>query len=485
MLSVDEQLRLLLRGTRFPDEIEGGDAREWLEPIGPAESPEERIPGGQAGPGAGASDGERWGTAEPGGRRDEREAADSTRRTRGEDVAQVEETAPPGESRSLRAQMTLELRQRLSQGRPLRVYLGVDPTATSLHIGHFVSVQKLRLFQRLGHHVIFVIGDYTALIGDPTDRESERKRFTHEQIREMARDYTRQAFLILDESRTEVRYNSEWLAELRFNDLVELASIFPLKWVVSRRDFRARLERGDSLRLHEALYCLMQGYDAYALECDVQVGGYDQYLNMLAGRWIQSHFGRTPHIPWTTPLLMGSDGRKMSKSFGNAINLQDSPEDVFGKSMRIPDELLPSYIDLTTDLPAEEAEALQAKLGAPGVNPMDVKKEVAANLVRQYHGAEAARAAAEHFRSVIQEKSAPGEIEELRVPESARGGAATWPDLLLELQLAKSKGEVRRLISQGGFYVEQRPVTDPTATYEPKASTLIRIGKRRYYRLVL
>jgi tyrosyl-tRNA synthetase len=425
-VTIDEQLEILLRGTRFPDEAEGGQSGIETQLA-------------------------------------EREHAERS-------------------TQSLRAQMTRELRERLVTGKPLRVYLGADPTAPSLHIGHFVSVQKLRVFQELGHQVIFLIGDYTAVIGDPTGQSAERRRFTHEQVKELAADYQRQAFRILDPKKTEVRYNGEWLSKLSFLDVVELATIFPLKWVVSRHDFAERLQKGESLRLHETLYCLMQGYDAYALECDVQVGGYDQYLNMLAGRWIQEHFGKKPHVPWTYPLLMGTDGRKMSKSFGNAINLLDSPEDMYGKMMRVADEQLSSYIDLTTDFTPSEADALKSQISEPGVNPMEIKKRVARNLVRQYWGEEAAEAAETGFRQVVQDKAMPDELEELRVPASAEG--TSWVDLLAGWELVKSKGEARRLMQQGGFYVEQEAVTDPMATYEARPATIIRLGKRRWFRIL-
>lgn len=452
--SVDEQLEILLRGTFFPDETVGTDAvtAESLDALSAAPSDSE-APRATGTDGSAAEDGPR-------------SAADKD-----------------GPGTGLRAQMTRELRKRLGEGRPLRVYIGVDPTATSLHIGHLVPVQKLRVFQELGHHVIFLIGDYTGLIGDPTGQSSERKSFTHDELRAMAEDYAAQAFQLLDESRTEVRFNSEWLSKLQFPDLIELASIFPLKWVVSRHDFKARLDKGESLRLHETLYCLMQGYDAHALDCDVQVGGYDQYLNMLAGRWIQEHFGKKPHIPWTVPLLMGTDGRKMSKSFGNAINVRDTSEDMFGKSMRISDDLLTSYIDLTTNFTAQEADALQAELLQPGMNPMEIKKRVAFNITQQYHGSEAAERAAEQFQQVIQGKGMPDDVEIIPVPDLAKGGGMSWPDLLTELSLAKSKGEVRRLMSQGGFYVEGEAITDVNATFDPLPLTVIRLGKRRWYKL--
>jgi tyrosyl-tRNA synthetase len=453
-MNPDEQLDILLRGALFADEVEGAEGAP----------PGEEVQGNAA---AGAR------------------SLSDVQGISPTDLA----AASPVAARTLREQMTFELRERLREGRPLRVYLGVDPTSTSLHIGHLVPVQKLRVFQQLGHQVIFLIGDYTGLIGDPTGQKSERKRFTHEQLRSLAQDYQRQAFRILDPEKTEVRYNGEWLSRLSFADLVEIAAIFPLKWVVSRRDFQDRLARGESLRLHETLYCLMQGYDAYALDCDVQIGGYDQYLNMLAGRWIQEHFGKKPHIIWTFPLLMGTDGRKMSKSYGNSINVLDTAEDMYGKTMRISDALIPSYIDLATDLVPAEADALKDRLAAPGVNPMDVKKEVAANLVRQYFSAAEAVAAAERFRATIQDKEVPDDVPEIPIPEELRGRRIPWPDLLVALPvdgrpLVASKGEMRRLMAQGGFYVEQEQVRDAAAAYEPRAATLIRLGKRRYARLI-
>jgi len=397
----------------------------------------------------------------------------------------ADETAEWGEldsgERGLRAQMREELRAKLKLGRPLRVYLGVDPTGTDLHVGHFVPLQKLRKFQELGHQVIFLIGDYTATIGDPSGQASERHRFSHEEVLKLAEGYTEQAFRILNSRKTEVRYNGEWLAQLSFADLIELASIFPMKQIIGRRDFQQRMERGESLRFHEALYALMQGYDAYALKCDVQVGSYDQHFNMLAGRAIQEHFDDQPHAMITNPIIIGTDGRKMSKSYGNTINIGDDPVDMFGKTMRISDEHFAEYIELTSSLSPSKIDELLARLKA-GENPMEVKKELAWNLVSQYHGETAAAQAADQFRQVVQQKEAPDEVPEVEVPAELRG--ATWVDLLAGLRLTKSKGEARRLISQGGFYVEQEPVRDTDAVVEiPAEGLLVRLGKRRYYRL--
>jgi tyrosyl-tRNA synthetase len=427
MKSVAEQLEILMHGTLFADEVESADGKA-------------------------------------------------------EEESRSEVTLGGGEGRSLREQMTAELADRLKEGRPLRVYLGVDPTSTNLHLGHFVPVQKLRQFQSLGHQVIFLIGDYTATIGDPSGQATERRRLRHEDVLEMGRTYADQAFRLLDSQKTEVRRNGEWLAELKFARIAELASIFPLKWIISRRDFRDRLERGESLRLHETLYSLMQGYDAYALHCDVQVGGYDQHFNLLAGRSIQQYFGEKPHVMLTLPLLMGTDGRKMSKSYGNAIHINDAPEDIYGKAMRIADELIPNFLELATSFAPGEIAEMKARLARHGTNPMDEKKVLAAHLVQIYHGQDAALRAAQHFRQVVQEKAAPEEIMEVRVPDAMAAGTP-WVDLAVTCKLAGSKSEMRRLIQQGGFYIEQEAVHDAGATWDGRPETLIRLGKRRYFRV--
>ena len=403
---------------------------------------------------------------------------------RGTRFADEAEDGPPEapESGDLRRRMRSELLDKLRLGRPLRVYLGVDPTSTDLHVGHFVPLQKLRRFQDLGHQVIFLIGDYTATIGDPSEQTSERKRLTHDHVLELARSYTEQACRILDPDRTELRYNGDWLGKLSFADIIELASIFPMKQIVARRDFQRRMEQGESLRFHESLYALMQGYDAYMLKCDVQVGGYDQHFNMLAGRAIQEHFGEPPHVMLTNPLLIGTDGRKMSKSYGNVINVQDEPFDMYGKTMRMADEHIQAYLELTSSLSGDAIDA-EVRLLRDGANPMAAKKRLAFDLVRQYHDAAAAGDAAQQFERVVQRQEAPEDVPEVIVPARLLG--ATWVDLCAALELSASKGEARRLMRQGGFYIEQAPVKDTEARAEvPAAGVVVRLGKRRYYRLV-
>jgi tyrosyl-tRNA synthetase len=414
-ISLDEQIEILIRGTRFADEVD-----DW-----------------------------------------------------GKDLV---------EGKNLRLQMQDELREKLKRGRPLRVYYGVDPTSTDLHIGHFVPLQKLRKFQELGHQVIFLIGDYTATIGDPSGQSSERRRLRHEQVLKMAKTYTDQAFRVLDPGKTEVRYNGEWLSKLTFENIIELASIFPMKQIIARRDFQQRMDRGESVRFHESLYALMQGYDAYALKCDVQVGGYDQYFNLLVGRAIQEYFGDEPHVMITNPLLVGSDDRKMSKSYGNVININETPFDMYGKTMRIADEHIHDYLELASSLNPHEIDDLLQQLKS-GTNPMTIKQRLARNVVQQYHGDAAAHQAEKEFSRVVQHKEAPEEIPEIEVPSDLLD--ATWVDLFASLNVSKSKGEIRRLISQGGFYVDQQPMRDIDARADiPKDGILVRLGKRRYYRFV-
>ena len=279
-----------------------------------------------------------------------------------------------------------------------------------------------------------------------------------------------------------MRYNGDWLGKLSFADIIELASIFPMKQIVARRDFQRRMEQGESLRFHESLYALMQGYDAYMLKCDVQVGGYDQHFNMLAGRAIQEHFGEPPHVMLTNPLLIGTDGRKMSKSYGNVINVHDQPFDMYGKTMRMADEHIQAYLELTSSLDGDAIDAEVQRL-RDGANPMEVKKRLASDLVRQYHSEAAADEAAQTFQRVVQRQQAPEEVPEVNVPADLLD--ATWVDLCAGLELSASKGEARRLMRQGGFYIEQTPVKDTEARAEvPAAGVVVRLGKRRYYRLV-
>jgi tyrosyl-tRNA synthetase len=417
----------------------------------------------------------------------------------------ADQAAAAGAATGLRAQMRTELKSKLEKsaqsGEPLRAYIGVDPTRTSLHIGHMVPVSKLARFQKLGHTVVFLIGDYTATIGDPTGQNSEREALSHERVLELSKFYTAQAYRLLEPAKTEIRYNSEWLESLGFAQVAELLAQFPLAQVLAREDFRSRMEKGGGLRAHELLYSVMQGYDAYALNCDVQVGGYDQHFNLLAGRVLQEHFKRKykdqphplfagkpetgkwvkgPHVMLTFPLLLGTDGRKMSKSWDNTIDVLSEPKDMYGRVMRISDEMIENYLSVAVEAPrATKAEILALAES----EPLAAKKWVAHFITAMYNGAAAADEAAEHFRAAVQEKQlVEDDIVDVAVPVELQSGE-TLAGLIAALKLAGSKKEAQRLIEGGGVRINGEVVVDKFAAYSHSAGALLQLGKRKVYRL--
>jgi tyrosyl-tRNA synthetase len=313
-----------------------------------------------------------------------------------------------------------DLRERLEEsrktGRPLRVKAGFDPTAPDLHLGHTVLMRKLRHFQQLGHQVIFMIGDFTSLIGDPTGRNVTRKPLTLEQIEKNAETYKEQVFKILDASVTEVRYNSEWLGKLGYEQTIRLTSHFTVSQMLERDEFHKRFQAEQPISLHEMLYPVMQGYDSVALECDVELGGTDQKFNLMCGRELQRHYGQKPQIVLMTPILEGLDGvQKMSKSLGNAIGINEPPQEMYGKLMSISDELMWKYFFLLTDLRGSEVETLKADVDAGRAHPMDVKKRLARTIAADFHGTEAAKSADENWARMFQQKDAAALAEEVQV----------------------------------------------------------------------
>ena len=377
----------------------------------------------------------------------------------------------------LKKQMERELRGLLEQDRPLRVYLGIDPTATSLTLGHTVPLRKLRQFQEFGHDCVFLIGDYTALIGDPSDKNKLRPMLTQEDIAANEATYYEQASRVLDPQRTELRHNSEWLGKLTFPDIISLMSKFTVAEMLRRDNFRKRWDDGDAVYLHEFLYALMQGYDAYALECDAQVGGTEQLFNLMAGRKIQEDAGQKPHVPVTMPILVGLDGKeRMSKSKGNHIGVNDPPQEQYGKAMSIPDEALENFFTLATNLHPDEVKAMMAELRDGERSPMDTKKRLARTIVGEFWGEDAAAAAQEHFERTVQRKEMPDDIPDHRVVEG---------DLLLDVIVAAgatpSKREARRLFEQRGVTVDGL-VMEPTTP--ARAGMVVQVGKRRWIRLV-
>jgi tyrosyl-tRNA synthetase len=375
-----------------------------------------------------------------------------------------------------------DLERRMRSGKRLRIKLGIDPTASRIHIGRAIQLWKLYEFQELGHQVIIVIGDFTGLIGDPSDKDEVRRMLTQEQIAANMADYVRQIGRVLDLERTEFTYNSTWLSPLTFADVVRLASSFTVQRMLERDRFQKRLAENKPLGLHELLYPLMQGYDSIALHADMELGGTDQTFNLLAGRVLQKDFGQEPQDIMTTEMLPGLDGRKMSSSWGNVITIEDAPEDMFGKLMSMTDEMVPVYFRLCTNVPEAEIDALAGQVADGRLHPMDFKKRMAGEIVRLYHGAEAAERAAQAFATVVQRKEIPADVPEVRLPPAPEGGW-TGVDLLIAVHLASSRGEARRLIEQGGVTLDGVTISDPFTRLEVRTGMILRRGKRQFVRV--
>lgn len=374
-----------------------------------------------------------------------------------------------------------DLEKRLLKGDRLRIKLGIDPTGSVLHIGHAVVLRKMRQFQDLGHTVIFLIGDFTARIGDPTGRSTERPPLSDEMIRENMRTYIAQASLILDMDKVEVRYNSEWLGKLDFRDLIVLTSKVTYAQVAQRADFKERIQNDVDLSLQEFLYPIMQGYDSVALRADVELGGTDQKFNLLMGRQIQERYNQTPQNILTCPILEGLDGvQKMSKSLNNYISLTDSPEDKFGKIMSIPDELIMRYFELATNVLSNELESIRAEL-RNGANPRDIKMRLGREVVKVYHGALAGEAAAAHFVKIFSNKQLPDEIIEKVVFKEK----IPLIDLVRLVDSVASNSEARRLIEGGGVKIDSEAQNDVEfiVPIPEGEGVLLQVGKRRFLRI--
>jgi len=381
-----------------------------------------------------------------------------------------------------------DLRERLEEsrktGRPLRIKAGFDPTAPDLHLGHTVLMRKLRHFQQLGHTVIFLVGDFTSLIGDPTGRNVTRKPLTREQIDENAVTYKEQVFKILDERATEVRYNSEWLGKLGYEDTIRLTAHFTVSQMLERDEFHKRFQAEQPISLHELLYPVMQGYDSVCLECDVELGGTDQKFNLLCGRELQRNYGQKPQIVLMTPILEGLDGvQKMSKSLGNAIGINEPPAEMYGKLMSISDELMWKYWLLLTDLKQSEVEALKAEVSAGKLHPMEAKKRLARTITADFHGDEAAMAADENWAKMFQQKETAEDLEEVAVAYADVAGPEPnqirLPKLLVALGLAASGAEANRKIAEKAVKLDG----EVAEGYQISAAALpmrivVRLGKR-------
>lgn len=384
---------------------------------------------------------------------------------------------------NLRQTMAEELRQRLieaqEQARPLHVYCGYDPRTTDLHLGHTVTMRKLRQFQDLGHEVTFLIGTYTSLIGDPSDKDRLRPQLTPEQVAHNARTYAEQAFRVLDRQKTIVRYNAEWLSKLTFEELIRLASNFTLQQFLARENFRKRWDRGEAIYLHETFYSLMQGYDAYALQADVQVGGTDQLFNIVtAARKVMTFLGAKPNIAIIMGILPGTDGEiKMSKSLGNHIPLNTTPEDMYGKIMRVPDKAMGTYFRLVTRWDTTEIAALEEGLASGQLHPRDVKMKLAREVVSIFFSEVEALEAERAFVRVFQQGDLPTDMPEYKL----QPGQSVL-DVLEETGLVQSRSEGRRLITQRGIRLDGEVLSDPDQPFPHPG--VLQVGKRRFRRVI-
>lgn len=378
--------------------------------------------------------------------------------------------------------METELRERLimaeKEHRPLKVYCGYDPTKADLHLGHTVTMRKLQQFQEFGHEVTFLIGDYTALIGDPSDKDATRPVLTSDVIKANAQTYAEQAFRILDPKKTVIRYNSEWLSKLNFAEIIRLAQNFTVQQFLSREKFKLRWERGDAVYVHETLYAIMQGYDAYSLKTDVQVGGTDQFFNIVtAARKVMTSLGALPNIAICLGILPGTDGtEKMSKSLGNHVPINTTPEDMYGKLMSIPDQTMPIYFKLVTRWSPEKVAEMEKALKDGSLHPRDAKMQLAAEVTSAFYGDEKAKAAQQDFVVKFQQKAIPDEMESYELK-----GSLNCLDVLVESGMVKSRSEGRNLIAQNGVRLNEKPISEWNTDLE---AGVLQVGKRKFLRLV-
>jgi len=373
------------------------------------------------------------------------------------------------------------LEAKLKSGKKLRIKLGVDVTAPDLHLGHTVVLFKLKQFQDAGHQVIFLIGDATTRIGDPSGVKKTRPILSEEEIKENAETYLDQVGKVLDLDKTEVRRNSEWFDKMGFSDLVKLSSHFSVARILERDDFTKRLKAKQDIRLHELFYSIMQGYDSYQLKADVELGGTDQKFNLLAGRTMQKQLGQAVQDILTVPLLIGTDGKeKMSKSLGNYIGIAESPQEQFGKVMSIPDYLIIPYFELLTEVPREEINGFNDSLSENSINPRDLKVRLAKEIVTKFYNAEDAEKAEKEFNRVFKEKGVPS-----KMPEIKTQSPILLVDLIVENKLAPSRSEAKRLMEQGGVKLDGQKLTDWQKKITLRDNQILQVGKRKFVKISL
>lgn len=374
-----------------------------------------------------------------------------------------------------------ELNDKLKLGRKLRIKFGADPSAPDIHLGHTVALRKLKQFQDLGHEIIFLIGNFTATIGDPSGKSKTRKPLTDEEVIQNSTTYKEQVFKILDRKKTTIVFNGDWINPLTAKDMIQLAAKYNVARMLERDDFHKRFTTNQTISLHEFMYPLLQGYDSVHLKADIEIGGTDQRFNLLVGRHLQKEFGQTPQVVITLPLLEGLDGvNKMSKSLGNHVGLADAPEEMLGKLMSMPDTMIPRYYELLTDISTERLAQVNHELGDGTVNPRDIKMALAKEIVTLYHSKDAASAAESHFVGLFKNKDLPDEINETKIVRSEQP-LYKW---LTQLRLIESNKESQRLISQGGAWVNQEKITDPQYIVPTSTDATIKAGKRKFAKIV-
>ncbi len=373
-----------------------------------------------------------------------------------------------------------DLKKKIKSGKQLRIKLGIDPTAADLHLGHAVVLRKLRQFQDLGHKAVLIIGDFTTLIGDPSGRTASRPQLTQQQIRDNMKDYINQAAKVIDIEKAEIHYNSEWFGQKPMSFLMDLAGRFTVARLIEREDFQKRLKAGLDVSMLELLYPLLQGYDSVAIDADVELGGYDQCLNLLFGRKVQRALGKPEQNVLMVPLLIGIDGeKKMSKSVGNYVGLDEKPAKMFAKTMKISDDSMWDYFELLTDIPQAEVDNLKVDVNKKRVNPRDVKIKLAHKIVSIFYNKKEVDFAQEEFVRVAQEGSLPSDIPAVEIKDKS----LNIPDLLIALGAVKSKGEARRLCDQGGVKIGGAVKNNWQEAVEIKSGTIVQIGKSKFFKI--
>jgi len=383
----------------------------------------------------------------------------------------------------LRAKLARSLREK----KPLKVKVGFDPTAPDIHLGHTVLLRKMKHFQDLGHDVIFLIGDFTGLIGDPSGRSATRPAMTREEIMENAETYKNQVFKILSPEKTIIDFNSRWLAKLTSFEIIKLTAKYTVARILERDDFSERLKAGLPISVHEIFYPLMQAYDSVALRADVELGGTDQKFNLLVGREIQREFQQEPQVIMTTPLLEGLDGvEKMSKSLGNYVGITEPPKEIYGKIMSISDPLMFRYYELLTDMPLSQIERWKKEIKESKINPKDLKSRLAKTIVSDFHGKIEAEKAAQEFERVFRHKEIPSEIEEKVIDSAIARESINLIDLLVNLSIFPSRGEAKRVVRQGGVYLDGQRIEDISFKLDlrKKREFILKIGKRKFFKLI-